>query len=906
MFGPIHLGTSGDETKVQNYLYHIWDPENGTYDKLIMTSGDSPRDGSPVDFGSIANLGTATFPQIVMMGFGRAAFAGGPATPPHQKAYPCCFYPQIYDHQKNKLAGLMYTSLQCVRSIGVTGEPSGSPPPDADEFKRVEYFPYSSVPHHSGYYWFTVSRTITQGPTVKQSSGYATPVNVSGNTFQVAENGVFLDQAFTVTYNDVGYSHSLSYTFALQDMLTLGTGFTFVTLSKANAKNMRAPIPKMPSTYGNTGVISTHQLFAGTANSITFLMNDPLSVSYPYGVVGFPGWVTDFWTDDDIGGNVPNLLSARNHWYNDWGPTVAWGFLYQDSVWKAMTFVNSSYWSTYKSSLLIQDHGYLMSAIFLNTTDWDQYTVKSPLYSSNQCSGFFYPRVLTDDPGGFSKSGVTIVSGASTTDEEYPATNGFSELYTEAPKSNFVAQSLVEQGSIAPLPGVYDDYPHPGWDFQVGMGTFGHSSSQVVYYPFFLLRGIARVCAVVEATPQNGNGVTHDQVTVLNTELHSLTITSAPNVNWWGTNEADIVTRSVIGLCGPDYQSFYGTESTLQDSKFIYSDDQGETWSNSAVADPPYPPTGYAFRAGNSASGFVTDGGEVWVTEDRGRSVGRLLDSTEIGWVNNIEVIGYSEILTVGDREILYPAPVTCPATSEEEIDKKWICKSDLSTEIYANTQYPVQTIEWVKFRTNYHKGSETGEQVELERWATIDPKYYSVVRGESTRIAITTKDGDTEIVPSWCYLLKIKYTPVTSCTALNKLSFGETGGTERLCILPSTSNGFGMDIHPNQIGWMVDYDPAAANVTPLELVARRAYAEYTCFIGLGFHMSPYATGGVDPFKWTAVGLPPGLSIAESGNITGTATTEGTYNVTATVEDSQSPKKTSSVSFTILVRKQAL
>ena len=54
------------------------------------------------------------------------------------------------------------------------------------------------------------------------------------------------------------------------------------------------------------------------------------------------------------------------------------------------------------------------------------------------------------------------------------------------------------------------------------------------------------------------------------------------------------------------------------------------------------------------------------------------------------------------------------------------------------------------------------------------------------------------------------------------------------------------------------------------------------------------ATGGIPPYSWTWVAqagsqIPPGLSLSSGGLITGTPTTVGTFNVTATVTDSATP-----------------
>jgi subtilase family serine protease len=56
------------------------------------------------------------------------------------------------------------------------------------------------------------------------------------------------------------------------------------------------------------------------------------------------------------------------------------------------------------------------------------------------------------------------------------------------------------------------------------------------------------------------------------------------------------------------------------------------------------------------------------------------------------------------------------------------------------------------------------------------------------------------------------------------------------------------------------------------------------------------ASGGTAPYTWTATGLPTGTSINSAGLISGTASTAGTYNVSATAKDSAG--RTGSTSFT--------
>jgi hypothetical protein len=59
------------------------------------------------------------------------------------------------------------------------------------------------------------------------------------------------------------------------------------------------------------------------------------------------------------------------------------------------------------------------------------------------------------------------------------------------------------------------------------------------------------------------------------------------------------------------------------------------------------------------------------------------------------------------------------------------------------------------------------------------------------------------------------------------------------------------------------------------------------------------ASGGTSPYTWSATGLPAGLTLsASTGQITGTPTTAGTYNVTVTATDSASTPASGSTSFT--------
>ncbi|MFB9315041.1 5'-nucleotidase C-terminal domain-containing protein [Nocardioides plantarum] len=67
-----------------------------------------------------------------------------------------------------------------------------------------------------------------------------------------------------------------------------------------------------------------------------------------------------------------------------------------------------------------------------------------------------------------------------------------------------------------------------------------------------------------------------------------------------------------------------------------------------------------------------------------------------------------------------------------------------------------------------------------------------------------------------------------------------------------------------------------------------------------GFSLA--ATGGTTPYSWTATGLPAGVTVSTAGDVSGTPTTTGTYDVTATVTDAATPTAaTATTSFTITV-----
>ncbi len=95
-----------------------------------------------------------------------------------------------------------------------------------------------------------------------------------------------------------------------------------------------------------------------------------------------------------------------------------------------------------------------------------------------------------------------------------------------------------------------------------------------------------------------------------------------------------------------------------------------------------------------------------------------------------------------------------------------------------------------------------------------------------------------------------------------------------------------------------------ATKTLPIEIQdADEALSINTTKLPLGFVDEPYleesgyavqvkATGGTSPYRWSAAGLPDGISISTDGTITGTPTIGGDYPCDINVQDSDSPTGT--------------
>jgi large repetitive protein len=69
--------------------------------------------------------------------------------------------------------------------------------------------------------------------------------------------------------------------------------------------------------------------------------------------------------------------------------------------------------------------------------------------------------------------------------------------------------------------------------------------------------------------------------------------------------------------------------------------------------------------------------------------------------------------------------------------------------------------------------------------------------------------------------------------------------------------------------------------------------------VGVAYKSSVAATGGLEPIKYSATGVPAGLILAETGAITGTPTKDGAFTITVTATDGTSAKMSAPFEITI-------
>ena len=75
--------------------------------------------------------------------------------------------------------------------------------------------------------------------------------------------------------------------------------------------------------------------------------------------------------------------------------------------------------------------------------------------------------------------------------------------------------------------------------------------------------------------------------------------------------------------------------------------------------------------------------------------------------------------------------------------------------------------------------------------------------------------------------------------------------------------------------------------------------------VGVQYNANLGASGGIQPYNFGASGLPAGLNITADGHISGFPTAAGTFNVIATVLDSNNPRQSATANLSIVIQSQS-
>lgn len=134
--------------------------------------------------------------------------------------------------------------------------------------------------------------------------------------------------------------------------------------------------------------------------------------------------------------------------------------------------------------------------------------------------------------------------------------------------------------------------------------------------------------------------------------------------------------------------------------------------------------------------------------------------------------------------------------------------------------------------------------------------------------------------------------------TDLHDFSFGSDGAKPLGTVaLDESGNLYGTALDGGAYGFGVVYEILPLLITTSSLPQGTVDVPYSATLGV--------TGGLPPYDWSIVSgsLPNGLALeADSGLISGTPTTSGSFNFTAQVSDSQSPPATVTASLSITIQ----
>jgi hypothetical protein len=72
--------------------------------------------------------------------------------------------------------------------------------------------------------------------------------------------------------------------------------------------------------------------------------------------------------------------------------------------------------------------------------------------------------------------------------------------------------------------------------------------------------------------------------------------------------------------------------------------------------------------------------------------------------------------------------------------------------------------------------------------------------------------------------------------------------------------------------------------------------------VGVPYSQVLGASGGMTPYLWVSQGLPPGLSLAQDGTLSGTPMRAGTYAINASVIDGSAPPQYANESLQLVIQ----
>jgi hypothetical protein len=113
------------------------------------------------------------------------------------------------------------------------------------------------------------------------------------------------------------------------------------------------------------------------------------------------------------------------------------------------------------------------------------------------------------------------------------------------------------------------------------------------------------------------------------------------------------------------------------------------------------------------------------------------------------------------------------------------------------------------------------------------------------------------------------------------------------------TVKGTATSVDPSADGTRVDSKTYTLNVSE-PLVAR--VPTRAAEVGVRYAGSLSATGGQGPYTWSATGLPAGLTVGNSGTVTGTPVAAGSYQSQITVTDANGNIKTTDVTYRVAAK----